>query len=196
MWLLCLKPLKKCLPIELLFFLVFGVFCWFVFFLWEGKLLAWFQQVLKKEDIGEKGASTTDFSNNFSQTYSWRVIRKQTNIRKNLHRLYNATAIVLKMKTSQRNWSACGCPSTKSKVEYCPFSLKKTLKILFFFFSSSTSYFFMTVSIYNSRRPLTFMNSVTIITCVIGSGDRTAYNIQYHFLEGEKNTISYFQQKD
>lgn len=133
MWLLCLKPLKKCLPIELLFFLVFGVFCWFVFFLWEGKLLAWFQQVLKKEDIGEKGASTTDFSNNFSQTYSWRVIRKQTNIRKNLHRLYNATAIVLKMKTSQRNWSACGCPSTKSKVEYCPFSLKKTLKILFFF---------------------------------------------------------------
>lgn len=31
----------------------------------------------------------------------------------------------------------------------------------------------MAVSIYNSRRPLTFMNSVTVITCVIGSMDRT-----------------------
>lgn len=130
MSLLCLKPLKKFLPIELLFFFVFVLLGFF--FLWEGKLLAWFQQVLKKEDIGKKGGSTTDISNNFSQTYSWRVIRKQTNIRKNLHRLYNTTAIVLKMKTSQRNWSACGCPSTKSKVEYCPFSLKKALKILFF----------------------------------------------------------------
>lgn len=34
----------------------------------------------------------------------------------------------------------------------------------------------MTVSIYNSRRPLTFMSSVANITCVTGLVDRTAYN--------------------